>query len=63
MNIKKVNRVDGFALEIVYTTECNGYVGCNVTKLLPVLSRLSFKGSSLWKVLGQILTDCCFGPF
>ena len=39
--IKKLNRVDDFASEVGYTTECNGDADCNATKILPVLSSLS----------------------
>ena len=38
-HIKKLDRVDEFDSEIGYTTECDGDVGCNATKILPILSR------------------------
>ena len=43
--------------------ECNGGVGCNATKLLPVLSSWEFIGSSFWKGIGRISTYCLFFPF
>ena len=36
--INKLNGADGFAYKIGYTTECNGDVGYDATKNLPVFS-------------------------
>ena len=46
---KKLNGVDEFDSEIVYTTEFNEDAGCNVTKIIPVLSSWAFIGSLFWK--------------
>ena len=62
-HVNKINVVDDLCYESGYTIECNGYLGCNSTKLLPVLSRWSCIGSSFWKVVGIITTYCCFGYF
>ena len=62
-HINKLNVIDEFASEIDSRTECNGDVGCNANKLLPVLSIWAFIGSSFWKGTGLISTYCCFGPY
>ena len=61
--INKLNRASEVISEIGHTTECHGYLGCNATQPLPVLSSGSFIESSFLKVIGRISTDCCFGPF